>query len=85
MGPCSNIGCGHRVCWIEEAHVTELTSLLRQGPTGDQLAGLPTAPREPEHSPTRNRLSHRLAVRVGRALRAACPRCSAVRRMPAVR
>jgi len=31
----------HRACWIEEAHVTELTELLREGPDGDQLAGWP--------------------------------------------
>jgi hypothetical protein len=24
----------HQACWIEEAHVTELTGLLRQGPAG---------------------------------------------------
>ena len=29
---CGNAGCGHRACWIEEACVTELTGLLRQGP-----------------------------------------------------
>jgi hypothetical protein len=28
-------------CWIEEAHVTELTGLLRDGPAGDQLYGWP--------------------------------------------
>jgi hypothetical protein len=42
---CSDLGCGHRRCWIEEAHVTELTSLLREGPGGDQLAGWPEAMR----------------------------------------
>jgi Transposase DDE domain group 1 len=42
---CGNAGCGHRACWIEEAHVIELTSLLRQGPAGDQLAGWPAAMR----------------------------------------
>jgi hypothetical protein len=26
---CADRGCGHRRCWIEEAHVTELTGLLR--------------------------------------------------------
>jgi hypothetical protein len=26
---------------IEEAHVTELTPLLREGPAGDQLTGWP--------------------------------------------
>jgi hypothetical protein len=38
---CADLGCGHRACWIEEAHVTELTGLLREGPDGDQLAGWP--------------------------------------------
>ena len=38
---CSNLDCGHRACWIEEAHVTELTGLLREGPGGDQLEGWP--------------------------------------------
>jgi hypothetical protein len=38
---CSDTGCAHRGCWIEEAHVTELTALLREGPAGDQLAGWP--------------------------------------------
>jgi hypothetical protein len=31
---CGNQRCGHRACWIEEAHVTELTGLLRKGPDG---------------------------------------------------
>jgi hypothetical protein len=38
---CSDRQCAHRKCWIEEAHVTELTGLLRQGPAGDQLADWP--------------------------------------------
>ena len=38
---CADRGCAHRRCWTEEAHVTELTGLLRQGPAGDQLAGWP--------------------------------------------
>jgi hypothetical protein len=38
---CPDAGCAHRTCWIEEAHVTELTGLLREGPGGDQLAGWP--------------------------------------------
>ena len=38
---CADASCGHRACWIEEAHVTELTGLLREGPGGDQLAGWP--------------------------------------------
>ena len=35
----------HRRCWIEEAHVTELTALLRAGRAGDQLAGWPPSMR----------------------------------------
>ena len=35
---CGDLGCGHRRCWIEEAHVTELTG-LREGPGGDQING----------------------------------------------
>jgi hypothetical protein len=42
---CSDRQCAHRKCWIEEAHVTELTGLLRQGPAGDQLAGWPASMR----------------------------------------
>jgi Transposase DDE domain group 1 len=42
---CGDPGCGHRRCWIEEAHVAELTSLLREGPGGDQLADWPEAMR----------------------------------------
>src|SRR5215469_1515462 len=38
---CADARCGHRACWIEEAHVIELTGLLRQGPAGDQLEGWP--------------------------------------------
>ena len=37
---CADRRCAHARCWIEEAHVTELTGLLRDGPGGDQLAGL---------------------------------------------
>ena len=44
-GACGSTGCGHRACWIEEAHVTELTALLREGPAGDQLDGWPAAMR----------------------------------------
>jgi hypothetical protein len=40
-GACADTGCGHQACWIEEAHVTELTALLREGPGGDQLQGWP--------------------------------------------
>jgi len=42
---CADRGCGHRKCWIEEACVTELTGLLRQGPGGDQLEGWPASMR----------------------------------------
>jgi hypothetical protein len=42
---CENIDCGHQACWIEEAHVTELTQLLRTGPGGDQLDGWPASMR----------------------------------------
>jgi hypothetical protein len=42
---CGNDGCAHRACWIEEAHVTELTGLLRGGPAGDQLRAWPAAMR----------------------------------------
>lgn len=38
---CSDRSCGHRRCWNEEAHVTELTGLLREGTAGDQLQGWP--------------------------------------------
>jgi hypothetical protein len=38
---CSDLRCAHRRCWIEEAHVTELTGLLREGPAGDQCDGWP--------------------------------------------
>ena len=42
---CSNEACAHRACWIEEAHVAELTGLLREGPAGDQLKTWPSAMR----------------------------------------
>ena len=42
---CANAGCVHQACWIEEAHVTELTALLREGPGGDQLRAWPAAMR----------------------------------------
>jgi Transposase DDE domain group 1 len=38
---CADPRCAHRECWIEEAHVIELTGLLREGPAGDQLSGWP--------------------------------------------
>jgi hypothetical protein len=42
---CGDARCAHRACWIEEAHVTELTGLLRDGPAGDQLKAWPAAMR----------------------------------------
>jgi hypothetical protein len=42
---CADRYCGHRRCWVQEAHVTELTGLLRAGPAGDQLAGWPAGMR----------------------------------------
>jgi hypothetical protein len=44
-GACGDRSCCHRRCWIEEAHVTELTGLLRGGLAGDQLAGWPESMR----------------------------------------
>jgi hypothetical protein len=44
-GACADPRCAHRACWIEEAHVTELTGLLRCGPGGDQLKGWPKSMR----------------------------------------
>ena len=38
---CGDRSCAHQRCWLEEAHVTELTGLLREGPAGDQLTGWP--------------------------------------------
>jgi hypothetical protein len=38
---CRNPRCAHPACWIEEARVTELTGLLREGPDGDQLKAWP--------------------------------------------
>jgi Transposase DDE domain group 1 len=42
---CPDTSCVHRKCWVEEAHVSELTGLLRAGPPGDQLAGWPASMR----------------------------------------
>jgi hypothetical protein len=42
---CGDVDCGHRRCWTEQAHVTELTGLLREGPTADQLTAWPTTMR----------------------------------------
>ena len=44
-GACANPSCAHRACWVEEAHVTELTSVLREGPAGDQLKARPSSMR----------------------------------------
>jgi hypothetical protein len=38
---CADRCCAHARCWIDQAHVTELTGLLRSGPAGDQLASWP--------------------------------------------
>jgi hypothetical protein len=38
---CPGRRCAHARCWRQEAHVAELTGLLREGPDGDQLAGWP--------------------------------------------
>jgi DDE family transposase len=40
-GACTDMDCGDRACWVEEAHVSELTGLLRKGPGGDQLEKWP--------------------------------------------
>jgi Transposase DDE domain group 1 len=42
---CGDRQCVHRDCWVEEAHVTELTGLLRQRPNADQLDGWPASMR----------------------------------------
>ena len=42
---CAALSCAHPRCWVEEAHVTELTGLMREGPAGDQLAGWPASGR----------------------------------------
>ena len=42
---CTDASCSHRTCWVEEAHVAELTALLRDGRAGDQLAGWPPSMR----------------------------------------
>ncbi|MGH3226148.1 MAG: hypothetical protein ACRDPY_46985 [Streptosporangiaceae bacterium] len=42
---CADARCARRTCWIEEAHVTELTPLLREGPAGDRLHAWPAAMR----------------------------------------
>jgi hypothetical protein len=42
---CPDTCCGHRRCWIEEAHVAELTPPLRPSQAGDQLTGWPASMR----------------------------------------
>jgi Transposase DDE domain group 1 len=42
---CTDASCAHRTCWVEEAHVAELTALLRSGRAADQLAGWPPSMR----------------------------------------
>ena len=42
---CADRSCGHARCWVEEAHVTELIGLLREGQGGDQLDGWPESMR----------------------------------------
>jgi len=44
-GACPDRRCAHARCWRQEAHVAELTGLLREGPDGDQLAGWPAGMR----------------------------------------
>jgi hypothetical protein len=44
-GACANPRCADRACWIEEAHITELTGLLREGPGGDKLKAWPKSMR----------------------------------------
>ncbi len=38
---CTQPDCAHPDCWVERAHVVELTGLLRGHPDGDKLAGWP--------------------------------------------
>jgi hypothetical protein len=42
---CGNPRCTHARCWVEQAHVAELTGLLRHGPGKDQLRNWPTTMR----------------------------------------
>jgi hypothetical protein len=42
---CPDRCCVHARCWREQAHVSELTGLLREGPGGDQLASWPPSMR----------------------------------------
>lgn len=51
---CAGRQCAHHRCWVEEAHVTELTGILRPDAVHDQLAGWPEAMRiSARHEPTR--------------------------------
>ena len=42
---CADLSCAHARCWRQEAHVSELTGLLRESPGGDHLAGWPAGMR----------------------------------------
>jgi hypothetical protein len=42
---CTDTDCGDRACWVEEAHISELTGLLRKDPDGDQLQTWPATMR----------------------------------------
>jgi len=42
---CPDHSCAHMRCWLQEAHVTELTGLLREHPGGDHLATWPASMR----------------------------------------
>jgi hypothetical protein len=50
---CTDQRCAHSRCWTEEAHVTELTGLLREGPAGDQLASSDAGLRPPRAAASR--------------------------------
>jgi hypothetical protein len=58
---CADPGCGHRTCWTEQAHVAELTTLLREGPHGDQHADL--RPPGTAHPAAQRRPTSRAPVR----------------------
>lgn len=42
---CDHHRCAHPNCWVEQAHVAELTGLLRHRPRGDQLSAWPATMR----------------------------------------
>jgi hypothetical protein len=44
-GACGELRCAHRRWGIDEAHLTELTGLLREGPAAGQLASIDAAHR----------------------------------------